>query len=61
MKPISIPASTATTALAGALTTVIVWAVSTWGHVEVPVEVQGAIITIAATLAAHFTTDTPAP
>lgn len=59
MKPISIPASTATTALAGAVSTIIVWLIQTYSSVQVPVEVQGAIITIAATLAAHFTQDTP--
>ncbi len=61
MKPLTIPASTATTALAGALTTLIVWALQTWAHVEVPIEVTGALTTIASVIACHYTTDTPAP
>lgn len=59
MKPFSLPASTVNAVLAGALTTVVVWAIQMWGHVTVPVEVTGAITTIATVIAAHFTTDAP--
>ena len=59
MKPLTIPASTATTALAGAVSTIIVWLIQTYSRVQVPVEVQGAIITVASVLACHYTQDTP--
>ena len=58
MNPIVIPASTATTALAGALTTIVVWALRAFAHVDAPVEVATAITTLAAAVACHFTKDT---
>ena len=58
MKPIlSFPASTVTTALAGAVTVIVVWAAKVFGAVDVPNEVASAITTIASVLACHYTID----
>ena len=59
MKAFSLPASTVTTALAGAITTCLVWAVKAFAHVDVPIEVAGAIATIASVAACHWTQDAP--
>lgn len=59
MNPIVLPASTVTTALAGAFTIIIVWAVKEFAKVDVPNEIQGAFTTIVAVLTAHFTQDNP--
>lgn len=54
-----IPASTITTALAGAVTTIVVWALKQWAQVDTPTEVALSITTIVSTLACHFTQDNP--
>ena len=59
MNPLTVPASTVMTALAGAITTIIVWGLQLWAKVEVPVEVATAITTVASVLACHYTTDAP--
>lgn len=59
MKPLVIPASTITTALAGAVTVIVVWALRQWASVDVPESVAQAFTVICATLTAHFTTDSP--
>lgn len=59
MNPLVIPASTITTALAGAVTVIVVWATKQFGNIDVPTEVAGAFTTIVAALTCQFTTDTP--
>lgn len=59
MNPLIIPASTAATVLAGSATTIIVWLAKEFGSVEIPEYVSGAITTLAAAIACHFTVDSP--
>lgn len=57
MKPY--PASTINTAAAGAAATLVVWVLKTWGNVEMGAAEAGALSTIFAALACHFTDDAP--
>lgn len=61
MKPLTLPASTVTTALAGALVTLVVWAAKQWGHVDLPPEIASALTVVVTVLVAHFTPDAPVP
>lgn len=59
MNPFILPASTVTTAAAGAVTVIIVWALKQFTNIDVPNEVASAFTTVVSVLAAHFTTDNP--
>ncbi len=59
MKPFVFPASTTIALAAGALATILVWALKQWLGVEVPEQVRDAFIVIATALGSHFTSDSP--
>lgn len=59
MKPIVLPASTTLAFFAGALATILCWALKQWGGVEVPETIKDALIVVVTVLAGHFTTDAP--
>lgn len=61
MKPILLPASTSIALVAGALATIIVWALKQWGGVDVPEQIRDAFIVLATALGGHFTQDDPPP
>ncbi len=59
VKPFVLPASTSLAMLAGALSTILCWALKQWGGVEVPDLVRDSLIVCFTVAAAHFTTDSP--
>lgn len=61
MKPFVLPASTSIALIAGALATILVWALKQWTNVEVPDQIRDAFIVIVTALGGHFTTDNPTP
>ncbi len=59
MKPFVLPASTSIALVAGALATMLVWALKQWGGVDVPDYVRDSFVVIVTALGGHFTTDSP--
>ncbi len=59
MKPLLLPASTSIALLAGALATILVWALKQWVGVDVPDNIRDAFIILATAAGSHFTTDSP--
>lgn len=59
LKPLVLPASTSLAFFAGAVATILSWALKQWGGVDVPEPIKDAAIVIITVLAGHFTTDSP--
>lgn len=59
MNPIVVPASTGMAFGAACLTTLIIWALRTWAHVEMSVMEAQALTGVLTVAAGHFTTDKP--
>ena len=57
LKPIQ--QSAQATAVAGAVTSILLWAAKQYGHADLPPDIQAAILVIIMTVVTHFVDDKP--